>query len=181
MCWRSEKVWSSRRSFPSPISWSHAGNWVLSGSWLSMCMFSVRWRTVIFSHRNYFWRHAPRMSSLVPLGTTGRVCWKSPPNAIIILQKGRSGWSRKFLRVLLIASMAKWCCIGASSKMMRLVRSQQVSLLSVLLYVTERGLMDGDGDSQSTVSCLIIYEDDWSYCRGRYTKHNESLPSAGVD
>ena len=44
--------------------------------------------------------------------------------------------------------------------MMRLVRSQQVSLLSVLLYVTERGLMDGDGDSQSTVSCLIIYEDD---------------------
>ena len=78
-----DKDLSGGRCEPAPTFKSHRAKELLSGV-LSKCMFFVRCKTSTYFHSLDLCREALMICALEPLGTTGKVCLKSPTNMKVI-------------------------------------------------------------------------------------------------
>ena len=97
-----------------------------------------------------FCKLAVTVAAQLPLGTTGKICSKSPPKMIGILPKYPALFaiSQISFRVRFTASKQYLCCIGTSSQMIKLVclinsaKCVPWAILHIEVSVTAKGILN---------------------------------------
>ncbi|KAJ0603202.1 hypothetical protein HanIR_Chr03g0147901 [Helianthus annuus] len=137
----------SSPTFPSPISISHFANSLIDfifelSAPIVRRMFLVSRKSLHFAHMYEELKDALTISCLVPLGITGSICLKSPPNTITLPPKGISERillpsENTSVMVLSKASNACLCTIGASSHIINWVsfNNLAISLFGLILHI----------------------------------------------
>jgi hypothetical protein len=132
------------RRLSSPTFNTHLANFCCSSELAPMtCMLIWRRRIVTCYQRCNWGNKALTMSSRPPLGTTSRICRKSPPKTTVFPPKifsiaYASSNCIKSRKVWSTTSKVRQCIIGASSQMIRSALHNQFGHFHLLCDVVNR-------------------------------------------